>query len=73
MIARIQKSDTYDTASANKRSESALRGLYGYLRRGDIVIEERDGGGVRSITIETRRDLPYLERTRLLHLAAEAL
>jgi hypothetical protein len=70
---RIQKSDTYDTASANKRSESSRSALHAHLRRGDVVIENYDaGGGLRSISIETKRDLPYRERTRLLALAAEA-
>jgi hypothetical protein len=70
---RIQKSDTYDTASANKRSESSRSALDAHLRRGDIVTETWDNGGrLRTLTIETVRDLPYRERTRLLALAAEA-
>jgi hypothetical protein len=69
---RIQKETTQDTRWENKPSESSRSALDGHLRRGDVVIEERDAGGVRTITIETKRDLPYRERTRLLTLAAEA-
>jgi hypothetical protein len=58
----------------NERSESALRALQGYLRRGDVVIEEINAGGFReALTIETRRDLTYGERRRLLALADRAL
>jgi predicted ArsR family transcriptional regulator len=74
---RIQKETTQDTASAIKRSESSRsasqRHLDSLLKRGDVVVETWDNGGrLRTLTIETRRDLPYRERTRLLALAAEA-